>query len=70
MEVRSDILKGGIYIKFRKIDYFIFYILTLIMYTSSLMAPVKVQAVLALVVFSILPAVLLGTITNFLFRKR
>ena len=68
--LRSDRLKGGIYIKFRKRDYFIFYVLIVIMYTSRLMAPVKIQEVLKIVILSILPTVLLGTITNFLFRKR
>ena len=35
------------------------------MYTLSLMAPVKIQEVLKIVIFSILPVVLLGTMSNF-----
>ena len=40
------------------------------MYVLNLMAPVEIPVVLRIVVFATLPALLLGTITNFLFRKR
>lgn len=55
--------------RFRKKDYIIFYVITVIIYGSNLMSPVEVGSIFALVMGATLPALILGTITNFLFKK-
>lgn len=67
---KSDKLKGGIYINFRKKDYLISYVLILIIYILNLMAPVEISELLLIAVFVIFPALVLGTITNLFFKKK
>lgn len=56
--------------KFRKKDYIIFYLLIVTLFIINMMGPVKVDVVLAIVIGASFPALILGTITNFLFRQR
>jgi len=62
-------LKGGWNVKFRKKDFIIFYILTVIIFAVNLMSPVKIGNIFAIVVGSIFPALILGVLTNFIFKK-
>lgn len=54
----------------RKRDYIIFYILIVIIWGGSLMGPLKWYHILSFLIIAIFPALILGTITNLLFRKR
>jgi len=56
--------------KLRKKDYIIFYVLSLIMFVLNVMKPVEINVIFIIVIFATFPALLLGTITNFLFRKK
>jgi hypothetical protein len=55
--------------KFRKIDYIIFYILVVLFYIMQSMS-LTAGIILAIVTVAIIPALILGTITNFIFKKR
>ncbi|TCO76512.1 hypothetical protein [Marinisporobacter balticus] len=46
--------------RFRKKDYIIFYILTIIIYGMNLMNPVKVRSVFAIAIVAIFPRIIMG----------
>jgi hypothetical protein len=56
--------------KFRKKDYIIFYLITVIFYGFNLFAPAKLESVIAIFILAILPTIVLGTITNLMFKKK
>ncbi|MGE5627903.1 MAG: hypothetical protein ACM3X7_07270 [Solirubrobacterales bacterium] len=56
--------------KFRKIDFIIFYIIVILLYGINLIIPIKTKDILTLFIVAILPALILGTISNLIFRKR
>ena len=56
--------------KFRKKDYIIFYLITVIFYGFNLMFPAKLENVFALFIVAIFPTIILGTITNLMFKKK
>jgi hypothetical protein len=63
-------LERSKFLKFRKIDYMVFYVITAIIYIINMMSPVKVGSILAIFIVAVFPALILGTITNFVFKKR
>ena len=56
--------------RFRKKDYIIFYSIIVIIFIINLMGPVKVSNIFAIIIVAIIPTLILGTITNFLIKKR
>lgn len=56
--------------KFRKRDYFISYALFVIICGASLMGPLKVQHIFSFLIIAMLPALIFGTISNLIFKKR
>jgi len=54
--------------RFRKKDYLIFYVIIVTIFVMGL-SNVNVGSVLAIVIGAILPSLILGTITNFLFKS-
>jgi hypothetical protein len=56
--------------RLRKKDYIIVYALTLIIPVINLMSPVKVSVIFLIMILSVIPTLILGTITNFLFKKK
>lgn len=56
--------------RFRKIDYIAFYILIVLVYFLNIIGPINISAVLAVIIFPMFQALLYGTITNLIFRKR
>lgn len=52
--------------KLRKRDYVISYFLTVVFFAAMLNSPVQIQEIILLVIMSIVPALILGTITNFI----
>lgn len=67
---KCEALERGSLMRFRKKDYIIFYVITVMMYAINLIAPVKLGSIFAIVIGAIFPALIFGTITNFLFKKR
>jgi len=55
--------------KFRKIDYIVFYVVTAIIFIINLMSPVKVGSIFVIFIVAVFPALILGTITNFIFKR-
>jgi len=55
--------------RFRKKDYIIFYVIIVTIFVMGL-SNVNVGSVFAIVIGAILPSLILGTITNFLFKVR
>lgn len=56
--------------RLRRKDYIIVYAFTLIIPVINLISPVKVSVILSIVIWAIVPTLILGTITNFLFKKK
>ena len=56
--------------RFRKKDYIIFYAIIVVVYLINLMSPVKLNSIIGVFIGSVFPALILGTITNFLFKKK
>jgi len=56
--------------RFRKKDYIIFYAIIVVVYLMNLMSPVKLNSILGVFIGPVFPAVILGTITNFIFKKK
>jgi len=56
--------------KFRKKDYVIFYALLVLVFGLNVMSPFKFQQVISILIGAILPALILGTISNLLIRRR
>ncbi|GAF11136.1 hypothetical protein JCM19046_1630 [Bacillus sp. JCM 19046] len=50
--------------KIRKIDYVIFFVLTLLFFSFQLMAPLTIGAVIGVTLFSLISAAFCGTVTN------
>ena len=61
--------KGGGSMRFRKKDYIIFYVIFVIIFVINLRSPVM-GSFLPIVIGTIVPALVLGTITNLLFKRR
>jgi hypothetical protein len=57
------------FMNFRKIDYIVFYVVTAIIFIINLMSPVKVGSIFAIFIVAVFPALILGTITNFIFKR-
>lgn len=55
--------------KFRKLDYILFYLIISAMFIVQL-AELSLKPVMGILVGAIIPALILGTITNFIFRKK
>jgi hypothetical protein len=56
--------------RFRKIDYIIFYILCEIIYIINWMGPVAIKEILTIAFAPIFQVLIYGTITNLVFRRR
>lgn len=56
--------------KFRKKDYIICYFITVIFYGFNLISHAKLENVIAIFIVATLPTIILGTITNFIFKKK
>ncbi|WP_455538008.1 hypothetical protein [Terrisporobacter sp.] len=54
---------------FRKLDYVLFYLIISILFIIQLME-LSLAPVIGILIGSIIPALILGTITNFIFRKK
>lgn len=54
----------------RKMDYLIFYLITAILLIINLMSPLKLADVIGALLLTIVPALILGTITNFIFQRK
>ncbi len=54
---------------FRKLDYMIFYILIILFFVVQLNTP-NISGVIAIFLISIITSLILGTITNLIFRKK
>jgi len=63
-------IEGEVYMKFRKKDYIIFYVITIVIFAINLMNPIKVGSIFGIIIGAVFPALILGTITNFLFKKK
>ncbi len=68
-KMRSNLNKG-VYMSFRKKDYIIFYVLIVTILVMNLIAPVKLGNIFAIIIGAFFPTLILGTITNLLFKKR
>lgn len=55
--------------KFRKLDYILFYLIISAMFIVQL-AELSLKTVIGILAVGIIPALILGTITNFIFRKK
>lgn len=55
--------------KFRKLDYILFYLIISAMFIVQL-AELSLKPVIGILAVDIIPALILGTITNFIFRKK
>lgn len=56
--------------KFRKRDYIIFYGINLLMLVMNMIGPLKIRDILILLIIPIFDSLILGTITNLIFKKR
>lgn len=54
---------------FRKLDYFIFYIIIVVLFVIQLTS-LSFSPVIAILIGGTIPALILGTITNLIFKKR
>ncbi|HSQ88886.1 hypothetical protein [Romboutsia sp.] len=54
---------------FRKLDYLIFYIIVVVLFTIQL-ANILFSPVIGILIGATIPALILGTITNLIFKKR
>ncbi|WP_290459682.1 hypothetical protein [Romboutsia ilealis] len=55
--------------RFRKLDYILFYIIISIIYIIQLYE-LSLTAVVGILIVSIIPTLILGTVTNFIFNKK
>lgn len=55
--------------KFRKLDYILFYILTSAMFVIQL-SELALTPVIGILIGAVIPTLILGTITNFIFKKK
>jgi uncharacterized membrane protein YjgN (DUF898 family) len=62
-------LKGEVYMRFRKKDYIIFYVIVVLFYLVQMIRP-NVGIIFTILIVASIPTLILGTITNFLFNKR
>lgn len=60
---------GVLNMSFRKLDYIIFYILIILFFVVQLITP-TIKGIIAIFLISIIPSLILGTITNLIFKKR
>ncbi len=67
---RINLKNGGIAMKFRKKDYVIFYAVLVLVFVLNLMSPLKFQHIISILIGAVLPALILGTISNLLIRRR
>lgn len=56
--------------KFRKKDYVIFYAVLVLVFVLNVMSPLKFQHIISILIGAVLPALILGTISNLLIRRR
>jgi hypothetical protein len=56
--------------KFRKKDYVIFYAVLVLVFGLNVMSPLKFQHIISILIGAVLPALILGTISNLLIRRR
>ena len=54
---------------FRKSDYIVFYIITSVMFLTQL-TELALMSVIGILLGATIPALILGTITNFIFKKK
>jgi hypothetical protein len=62
-------LKGEVYMRFRKKDFIIFYVIVVLFYLVQMIRP-NVGSIFTILIVASIPTLILGTITNFLFNKR
>ncbi|WP_312258168.1 hypothetical protein [Romboutsia ilealis] len=55
--------------RFRKLDYILFYIIISIIYIIQLYE-LSLTALVGILIVSIIPTLILGTVTNFIFKKK
>lgn len=55
--------------KFRKLDYILFYVIISIIFIIQLYE-LSLTAVVGILIVSIIPTLILGTVTNFIFKKK
>lgn len=55
--------------KFRKLDYILFYIITSVMFVIQL-SELALTPVIGILIGAVIPALILGTITNFIFKNK
>ncbi|WP_286315934.1 hypothetical protein [Romboutsia ilealis] len=55
--------------RFRKLDYILFYIIISIIYIIQLYE-LSLTALVGILIVSIIPTLILGTVTNFIFNKK
>lgn len=65
-----EYLNRGYIMKFRKRDYMISYSVFLIFMVLNLMTPFDIGAIFKVLIGAGIPALIVGTITNLLFRNR
>lgn len=56
--------------KFRKKDYVIFYAVLVLVFGLNVMSPLKFHHIISIFIGAVLPALILGTISNILIRRR
>lgn len=55
--------------RFRKLDYILFYVIISIIFIIQLYE-LSLTAVVGILIVSIIPTLILGTVTNFIFKKK
>mgnify|MGYP003293964456 FL=1 len=55
--------------KFRKLDYIVFYIITSVMFITQL-TELALMSVIGILIGATIPTLILGTITNLIFKKK
>lgn len=55
--------------KFRKLDYILFYVIISIIFIIQLYE-LSLTALVGILIVSIIPTLILGTVTNFIFKKK
>ncbi len=55
--------------RFRKLDYILFYLIILVIFIIQLLE-LSLTSVIGILIGATIPALILGTITNFIFKKK